>query len=169
MNTNDELIYNLNDGTAIGVSTNGSAPLTLSDQQKLYVAKVNDNLIGLSTVRVGMASTGVFAGIGSTAASLGLLYFTSVGTGDNHSLKTNYGNVITVSAYKNTVTVTTTETHGLDISDNVYVDVKPSVSVYKTVSYNDENRRVVIDKRTIVTNIEFKVIENMSEKLICQP
>ena len=152
LRTNDELIYNLNDGTAIGVSTNGSAPLTLSDQQKLYVAKVNDNLIGLSTVRVGMASTGVFAGIGSTAASLGLLYFTSVGTGDNHSLKTNYGNVITVSAYKNTVTVTTAETHSLGVSDNVYIDAKPSISVIKTVSYNDENRRIVIDKRTIAAS-----------------
>ena len=45
LNTNDELIYNLNDGTAIGVSTNGSAALTLSDQQKLYVAKVNEILL----------------------------------------------------------------------------------------------------------------------------
>ena len=149
LKTNDELIYNLNGGSAIGVSTNGSAELALSDQQRLYVAKIDNDLIGISTVRVGLASTGTFAGIGNTTTSLGLLYFTNVGSGDKQSFKTNYDNVVGTSVYKNTVTVATATTHNVFISDNVYVDVKPSVSIASTVSYNDYNRRIVIDKRTI--------------------
>ena len=121
LKTNDELVYNLNDGTAIGVSTNGSAPLTLTDQQRLYAAKISDDLVGIATVRVGLNSTGSFSGIGATTISLGLLYFTSVGSGDNHSLKTNYDNVITVSSYKNIVTVATAASHGLNSSDTVFV------------------------------------------------
>jgi hypothetical protein len=150
LNTGDELIYNLNGGSAIGVSTNGiSTSLTLSDQSKLYVAKITNDLIGLSTVRIGLSSTGTYAGIGSTNSSIGLLYFTNFGSGDNHSFETNYQNVVTVSTFKNTVTVSTSETHGLNPSDTVYIDVKPSISTSFAVSYNDYNRRLVIDKKTI--------------------
>ena len=153
LKTNDELVYNLNDGTAIGVSTNGSAPLTLTDQQRLYAAKISDDLVGIATVRVGLNSTGSFSGIGATTISLGLLYFTSVGSGDNHSLKTNYDNVITVSSYKNIVTVATAASHGLNSSDTVFVSAKPSISTSVTVSYNDINRRIVINKKTIDASV----------------
>ena len=175
LESNDELVYNVNNGSVIGVSTNGSAALTLSDQQKLYVAKVSNDLIGLSTVRVGLASTGTFAGIGATTESLGLLYYTGLGTGNYHSFKTNYPNVVTVSSYKNTITVATATTHGLDISDTVFVDVKPSASTYINVSYNDYNRKLVIDKKTIdasainVTTNEITVSDHkfeLGQKLI---
>jgi len=160
LNTGDELIYNLNGGSAIGVSTNGISTSTLiSDQSKVYVAKVNDNLIGISTVRIGVNSTGSFAGIGSTTASLGLLYFTDYGSGDNHSFETNYPNSITVSAFKNTVTVSTSGTHGLLSSDTVYVDVSPSITTSFAVSYNTYNRRLVINKKAISSG-DINVLKN---------
>ena len=160
LNTGDELIYNLNSGSSIGVSTNGiSTSVSISDQSKVYVAKINDNLIGLSTVRIGINSTGSFAGIGSTTSSLGLLYFTDYGTGDNHSFETNYQNNITVSAFKNTVTVATSGTHGLSPSDTVYVDVNPSITTSFAVSYNSYNRRLIINKKSILSG-DFNILNN---------
>lgn len=150
LETDDELIYNLNGGSAIGVSTNGiSTSVTLSDLSKVYVAKINNNEIGISTVRIGINSTGSFAGTGNTTMSQGLLFFTDQGSGDNHSFKTNYTNVITVSSSKNTVTVSTAQTHGLSVEDNVYVDVRPSITTSFAVSYNDHNQRIIIDRKDV--------------------
>ena len=150
LKTGDLLTYNLNGGSAIGVSTNGiSTAVTLSDQSQVYVAKITDDQIGLSTVKVGLNSTGSFAGIGSTISALGLLYFTNVGSGINHSFQTNYQNVVTVSASKNVVTVSTAQTHGLGPYDTVYVEVSPSITTSHTVSYNGYNRRTIIDKKDV--------------------
>jgi len=150
LNTGDELVYNLNGGSAIGVSTNGiSTSVTLSDQSKVYVAKINDDQIGISTIKVGINSVGSFAGVGSTTSSLGLLYFTDTGSGDNHSFQTNYSNVITVSASKNTVTVSTSQTHGLKSSDTIYVDVRPGFTTSLGISYNNYNRRIIVDKKDV--------------------
>ena len=160
LNTGDELVYNLNGGSVIGVSTNGiSTSVTLSDQSKVYVAKITNDLIGLSTVKIGLSSTGTYAGTGSTTSSSGLLYFTSFGSGDNHSFQTNYSNVVSVSAFKNTVTVSTSGTHGLNPSDTVYVDVKPSISTSFAVSYNDYNRRLIINKKTI-SSADINILTN---------
>ena len=149
--TGDELVYNLNgESESIGVSTSGISTFALADQTRVYVAKINDNEIGISTVKVGLNSTGSYAGIGLTNASQGLLYFTGYGQGSNHSFSTNYPKVITVTSAKNTVTVATAATHGLGPSDNVYVDVNPSITTSFAVTYNDYNRRIVIDKKDIL-------------------
>jgi len=150
LKTGDELIYKLNNqDESIGVSTAGVSTFALADQQKLFVAKINEDQIGVSTVRVGLNSTGTFTGIGSTNANQGLLYFTGYGQGSNHSFATNYPNVVSVSAFKNIVTVSTAATHGLTVLDNVYVDVRPSITTSFAVSYNDYNNRIVIDKKEI--------------------
>ena len=73
LKTGDELIYKLNgQGSAIGVSTAGVSTFALADQQKLFVAKISEDQIGISTVRVGINSTGTFAGIASSNANQGL-------------------------------------------------------------------------------------------------
>ena len=56
----------------------------------LFVAKINDSLLGLSTVRVGLGTTGAFVGIASTERSSSTLFFTGIGTGTFHSFKSNY-------------------------------------------------------------------------------
>ena len=64
LQTGDELIYNLNGGSALGVSTNGiSTAVTLADQSRVYVARITKDQIGISTVRIGINSTGSFAGL----------------------------------------------------------------------------------------------------------
>jgi len=151
LNTGDELIYSTNSGTPIGVSTNGiSTLISISDQQTVFVAKISDDLIGISTVRVGLGTTGTFVGIANTTRGTGTLFFRNVGTGDNHSFKTTYAG-LSGSISKNIVTVSTAQTHGLSNNDIIFVDVNPSISTTFTVKYNDYNRKVLINPKDFVS------------------
>ena len=146
--TGDELVYNSNGGTPIGVGTT-SGQLTaqqLIDGQSVFVANIGEDFIGLSTVRVGLGSTGVFAGIGSTVSNFGLFFFHNVGVGNTHSLRTKF-DIIKGNIDRDLVTVTTgSEFHGLAKGDTVYVDVNPSISTTQIVRYNTNNRKTVINK-----------------------
>jgi hypothetical protein len=151
LNTGDELVYSTNIGTPIGVSTDGtSTSISISDQQTVFVAKISDDLIGISTVRVGLGTTGTFVGIANTTRGTGTLFFTNIGTGDNHSFKTTYAS-LSGSISKNIVTVSTAQTHGLSNNDIVFVDVNPSISTTFTVKYNDYNRKVLINPKDFVS------------------
>jgi hypothetical protein len=147
LNTGDSLIYSSNGGTRISVSTNGSSSFVLAEKSIVYAAKISSDLIGISTIKVGLGSTGTFVSAGSTIQS-GILYFTSVGTGNTHTFKTNYTNTLSAQISKNVVTVSTAETHGLSLLDVVNVEVKSGISTTFTVKYDDYNRRLVINPRT---------------------
>jgi len=144
--TGDSLIYSTNGGTPITVSSNGISTFSLSNNSTVYVAKISNDLIGISTIKVGLNSVGTFVGLGSTAS--GLLYFNLIGTGNTHSFKTNYQNSLTGSISKNTVTVSTAETHGLTLLDKVSIDVKSGISTVFKVKYDDYSRRMLINPRT---------------------
>jgi hypothetical protein len=151
LNTGDELLYSTNSGTPIGVSTNGiSTSVSILDQSIVYVAKISDDLIGISTFRVGLGTQGTFVGITSTTQGMGTLFFTNVGTGDNHSFKTRY-NGLSGNISKNIVTVSAAQTHGLLNNDIVFVDVNPSISTTFTLKYNDYNRKVLINPKDFVS------------------
>jgi hypothetical protein len=151
LNTGDELLYSTNSGTPIGVSTNGiSTSVSISDQSIVYVAKISDDLIGISTFKVGFGTQGTFVGIASTTRGMGTLFFTNVGTGDNHSFKTRYGG-LSGNISKNTVTVSAAQTHGLLNNDIVFVDANPSISTTFTLKYNDYNRKILINPKDFVS------------------
>jgi hypothetical protein len=137
LNSGDSLFYFTNGGTEIQISYNGIDSTTLPVEQELFVTKINNNLIGLSTGRSGVGKTD------------GILYFTSAGVGVNHSFKTNYNNILLGNITKNTVTVSTAATHGLNILDTVNVDVVSGIQTTYKVYYNDYNRRLVVNKRAI--------------------
>jgi hypothetical protein len=147
LNTGDSLIYSSNGGTRLSVSTNGSSSFQLGEKSIVYAAKISNDLIGISTIKVGLGSTGTFVSVGSTIES-SILYFTSVGTGSTHSFKTNYSNTLSAQISKNVVTVSTAETHGLSLFDNVIIDVKPGISTTFVIKYDDYNRRLVVNPRT---------------------
>ena len=93
LKTGDKLTYSENVGTAMSVmydTVDGTGVGILTDQQTLYAAKISSNLVGLSTVRVGLGTTTTFVGIASTEQVSSTMYFVGVGTGVYHSLKTNY-------------------------------------------------------------------------------
>jgi hypothetical protein len=150
LNTGDELLYSINEGTPIGVSTNGiSTSVSISDQSIVYVAKISDDLIGISTFRVGLGTQGTFVGIASTTRGIGTLFFTNLGTGNNHSFKTRY-NKIFGSISKNTVTVSTAQSHGLLNNDMVFIDVNPSISTTFTIKYSDHAKKILINPKDFV-------------------
>ena len=151
LTTGTELSYSFNGGSSIGVSTNGISTSYLPNNSIVYVAKISDDLIGVSTVKVGLGSTGSFVGIGSTLTSQSLLYFVNVGVGNTHSFKTNYSNTLVGSVSRNLVTVSTASTHGLLTNDNVIVSVKPGITTTVVVTYDDYNRKLVLNSRSFVS------------------
>ena len=150
LETGDRVTYSPGNGSGIiSFETGAGAGTTLADQTDLFVAKISDSLIGLSTVKVGLGTTGVFVGIGSTVRDSRTLFFSGIGTGVYHSLKTNH-TVITGDISRNLVTVSVAETHGIQGNHVVFMDVNPSLTTSFSVSYNDFNRRLVIDPKSFV-------------------
>jgi len=149
LETGDKLTYNANTGTALSVRyTAGSSIVSLTNGQTLYAAKINSNLIGISTVVVGLGSTGSsFVGIASAYKESSTLFFSGIGTGVYHSFKTNYA-PITGKIKRNLVTVSTASTHGLISGNNIEVDINPENIITYKVVYNDYNRRIVINQRS---------------------
>jgi hypothetical protein len=145
--TGDKLIYSSNGGIPIGISTNGiSTSVSITDQSVVYVAKLTGDLIGISTFRVGLGTEGTFVGLTSDTNTFGLLYLTDFGAGDYHSFQTTY-NTLVGNISRNTVTVSTSQTHGLLNNDSVFVDVNPSIATTFTVKYNDYNRKLLLNPK----------------------
>jgi len=143
--TGDELIYSSNGGTPITVST-GSSIFQLIDNQTVYASKINDNLIGISTYKVGLGSTGSFVGIDSSITT-NTLYFTNAGYGKIHSFTTKYSNVITGQVNKNLVTVSTASSHGINVGDSVLMSCLSGISTTYTIKYSDYHRRLVVNSK----------------------
>ena len=141
---NDKLRYNINGGTSItywdGIA--GTPTSNLTGITTLYAVPLTSDTVGISSNLVGVNTIGKYVGINTTA---GLLYLIGNGSGDNHSFKTDLTNVITSSASRNTVTVSTAGTHGLSYLDKIDFDLKPTNTVNVKVVYNDFNRRIVFD------------------------
>jgi hypothetical protein len=146
LNTNDLLTYETNGGSPIVISYTGIGTTTLPNNSSVYAAKISNDLIGISTVAVGLGSTGFFSGL---STSTGLLYFVGLGTGTNHSFKTNYS-VLTGQISRNIVTVSTAQTHGLLNDDIVDININPSISTSFSVKYDDYNRKIVIDPKSFI-------------------
>ena len=151
--------HDLNTGDKISYQTNGGSPIfaefpigignSLDSYSELFVAKLTNNLIGISSVKVAINSEGVFAGIGSTTSSIGLLYFTGVGTNTYHSFKTIYDDVLTVETNQNSVNVSTAETHGLSLKDTISLNLESNATKTLVVKYSDYNRRFIVNPLTI--------------------
>ena len=146
----DSLTYNTNGGTALGVSTDGTMEFTLAEGQSLFAAPISRDLIGISTARVGLGSTGSFTGINSTT-NISTLFFIGIGTGLNHSFKTNHSNVLSGNIKRSLATVSTSSTHGLLANDAIDLKVLPGITTTVNVAYNDFNRRLVINPRTFAS------------------
>ena len=159
LQTGDELIYSNNGYNSIGVSTNGLTSFNLSNQSIVYVAKITDDLIGISTFRVGLGTEGNFVGLTSETNTYGLLYFTNIGSGEYHSFRTTY-NTLVGNIFKNTVTVSTAQSHGLLNNDVVFVDVNPSIASTVVIKYNDFNKKILVNSKNFeASNID--IIKNI--------
>ena len=147
---NDEVAYATNGGSSITVWTgipNSPIGVALTVFSNLYVAPISENLIGLSSTKVGLGTTGHYVGVNTTS---GLLYFNGVGVGDTHSFTTRLKNVISGTITQNVVTVSTATTHQLERNQSVTVSVKPIGVIDIVVKYNNYNRRIVFDPKDFV-------------------
>jgi hypothetical protein len=143
--TGDQVTYSpgtSGSGIIVQDETNVGVGTTLADGQSLFVAKINDDLIGIATIRVGLGSTGTFVGLANTISTT--LFFRSVGTGDTHSFTTNH-TVLIGNVDRNLVTVATASTHGLSEPHNIALNVNPKNTKSIAFKYDDYNRRVLVD------------------------
>jgi len=153
LKTGDIVLYNNGGGQSIEVVSNPSIGTTyrIANSTPLYVAKISEDIIGIQTFKVGIGSTGTFVGIADTTMNSGLLFFTGIGTGTKHSIKTVKDNVVTGEANRNEVTVSTASTHGLIIGESVKMTVTSGITTTVAVKYNDHNRRIVFNSLGFTT------------------
>ena len=154
LKTGDVVNYELN-----GVNGSETAPkvkfftatptvnTTVGIGTSLFVIRKTDNLIGLSTVRVGLGSTGIRFGLGLTGTlpTFEEIQFLDVGIGSIHSLRFKDRNVVTGKIDRNVVTIVGTGTHGLTNNDTVFVDVNPGINTTITVKYNKIRRKAIFN------------------------
>tara|TARA_B100001142_G_scaffold131600_1_gene133153 strand:+ start:4547 stop:16651 length:12105 start_codon:yes stop_codon:yes gene_type:complete len=149
---NEIVEYSTNGGDSINTwngAVGASSTVPLSGLGTFYAVRISNRFVGLSTNRVGFSTiTGRYIGVNDTN---GLLYFTNVGTGVYHNLRTRRNDVVTGQIQKNVVTVSTASTHGLFVGDEVNIDLKPSNEVVVTVKYDEFNRRIVFNPKSFVS------------------
>jgi len=149
LKTGTRLEYSSNGGSSLTVSIDGTST-SLTNFPSLYAIKVDNDTIGISTVRVGYGSTGIISGIGSTSSTTPQISFIGFGTGVYHSFKTKYDNIVLGDSTINRVTVSTGETHGLQVGNYINMSVVSTATTVITVQYNDENRRIVLNPKSFV-------------------
>ena len=155
--TGDLVTYSANGGSGIIVQdeTNVGVGTTVADGTQLFIAKVSENLIGLSTVRVGLGTTGTFVGVGTTASTT--LAFLGIGTGVEHSLKTNQ--LDNWNCFRNRVTVSTGQTHELHIDHDIFLDVNPGVLLHLQSS-------IMISIERLLSILSLTVLLELTHQLV---
>jgi hypothetical protein len=146
LKTGDKLIYNTDDGVGIKVSNDGTDEFLLNDNDLLYVAKISDNLIGISTNRVALSPQGDFVGIGTTA---GTLFFKDFGAGLNHSFITHYEQNLTRTINNIKSKLTTKNEHFLQLKDTIKLDVSSRQTKTFNLFYDPSSRNLAVNKTLI--------------------
>ena len=152
LKTGDAVVYNINNGGGSSIKYEDSTTTSgigsdLVNGRTYYVAKFDKDFIGISTVKVGIGSTGVFSGIAATTKDIGPVDFINRGTFTYHSFTTQYPK-ITSDAIKNRVIVSTATTHGLSSDHRILFDVQPKVGKTVVVKYDDFNRNILINPKS---------------------
>lgn len=121
-------------GLTCSSSTSLTPSFTLLNNQLVYAVKVDDDNIGIVTS---------LAGIGSTSTRL---YFTGISTqqGTTHSL-TAIKTEIIGSVSRTRGQVNTIENHGLEIGDEITLDVVANNSSNVILKYNDWNAKLLVN------------------------
>ena len=157
--TGDLLTYRVGLGsTAVGLKVGtGTSEFALEDGTKLYAAVYDTNTIGISTIKVGVGSTGGFVGFGTLSPSL----YTLIDYGDSelNSFQTNKDLFISADVYKKIATVQTSVAHGLTDGDEISFNAISGINTTIKIAYDDLNRRMVVDPKTFIDS-DVNVQEN---------
>ena len=142
--TGQKLSYSDGSGTAPTVSDEGINTFSLPSE--VFSINLGKNLVGLTTLPVGLGSEGTFVGVGTTAYQL---YFHTVGAGVTHSL-TTVDTQLTGILEKVVVTATATTAHGLGLGDTVFFNASPGITSSFSLKYNDYNRKLTVGLGTFL-------------------
>jgi hypothetical protein len=147
--TNQDLTYSPLGGPSLRVSVqqNPSNYFSLSNQATLYAVKINENLVGLSTVKVAISTGGDIVKYGQQNEKA-LVYFDKSSIANYHSFKTNLKGLYTAEVEKNIVEVTTLKNHNLNKNDIIDFNCNPRDEKTYYVLYNDANRVLVLNPRS---------------------
>lgn len=151
LRTNDKLTYKNYENSPIFVATNGISSVSLSSIPDLFVARFDDNIIGLSSYPIGIGSLGTFVGIGSI---INLLSFVRHGVGDYHSFVTDY-EALSGDAIRQEITVSLATTHSLKINDSVQLNVSSGVTTTIKFKYSDIHKRI-LSKESVIQSVDVK-------------
>lgn len=169
LNTNDTIVYNNFGNTSLSISTNGISTSYLPNNMVLYVVRVSNELIGISSNPVGLGSTGTFVGLAGTT---GVLYFSSVGLGSYHSFKT-IRSTLNADISKQEIVVSISTAHNLNISDKVEIKASSGINTTYKIKYDDNNGRLLTKETTILSvDVENSILEfnqhsfELGEKII---
>jgi hypothetical protein len=164
LTTGNKLIYSANSGIGISVSNDGINEFKLEDETTVFVAKFSNDFIGISTERVGLSSDGNFIGIGTETS---ILYFTSFGEGDNHSLTNNYENIFKAKVNNIVSRLTTQEQHFLEVGDNLDLELKSLNTHTFNLYYDSNSRNLIFDKQEIDdVNVDSNILVIENHKFI---
>ena len=173
LQTGEKIFYYSNTGDNIAVSTSGIGSTTLFDNTELFVFKFDENRIGISTVRLGVGTDGdrepghevSFVGVG-TNVNASPFYLVGLGTGEHHSFQTLRDHA-SVEISRTSCTVSTAETHGLEVGDRFRTFIFQGGIKEYDVFYNDVTNRMLVDETILLSsNID---IENNQIKLNDHP
>lgn len=151
--TNEQLIYSNDDG-ALRATSDETYTNDFNLPERVFAVKLNDDLIGLSTSKVGFGTTGDQGQYRNIEDPLDkdnpLLSFT-LATG-RHRFTTQRENILTAKVAQNIVTVSTSSTHGLLKNDIVNISVSPEDTKTFVVEYNDSARLLVLNPKEFVAD-----------------
>ena len=121
--------YSANGGDKIVISYDGSTTTNMPDD--LYIVKVGSDLVGLVTTKAGINSV------------TDRLFFSTVGVGSTHFFRSRR-DVVTGNLRKVDVEVTTVGNHGLQLNDQVKMNVVSSATSAVYTTYSTDSRKVSI-------------------------
>lgn len=144
LQTGDKLVYSPGTtGIALTVSNNVnlSGSFVLTDGQTVFAVRKGIDLLGITTTRTGVGSTGIS------------LYFTQIQSerGTQHSFTTTNKEYLgTVNRYE--VSVDTVSDHTLKTNDRVSVHLEPKTTLSKTVEYDSVSRKTIVTPQYFSTS-----------------
>jgi len=140
--TGQKVKYSTKVGTGLTISSDISSYI-LSNNSILYTTKLSEDLIGISTIKVGLGTQGSYVGIETTGSLLNIVGF---GTGTVHSFSTtNQDEIVTTTIERNLVSVETEEDPQLLVGDKIDLISIPNYKENISVIYDDTNRRLLIN------------------------
>jgi hypothetical protein len=148
LNTGDKIVYNTNSGVGIKVSKDGVNEYILSNGTELFVSKVSDNLIGISTESVGIWENGNYKTLENSNS---ILYFSNFGEGNNHSIKTIYNDILTAKVNNIVSKVVTKEDHLLSVGDTTILSIDSNITKVYNLLYDLNSRNLIFDKKEVMS------------------